>query len=41
MEKLEKVISERKEFVVEDILIIVKKKLNEDTEVLLEGLKGL
>jgi len=39
MEKLKKEINEWREFVIVDILKIVKKELSEDIEVLLEGMK--
>jgi len=39
MEKMEKEINKWRAFVIEDILKIVKKELNEDIEVLLEGMK--
>lgn len=38
MEKLKKEINEWREFVIEDIMKEVKKELNEDIEVLLDGL---
>jgi len=38
MEKLKKEINEWRKFVIEDIMKIVKKELNEDIEVLLDGL---